>query len=210
MSDRDACTWPEAGDVAWPARGVGGSPILALGRVTAEGDPASETFKAAMRLLAAGVVMVTTRVDGRPWGVTVSSCISVAADPPHVLISLARATASRQSAVDGGRYGVSLLRATHKRLAEVAARPGYAKFIDGLLGSGTVAQAVPVEVGTPVVAGALYHLDCAVAQVVEVCDHTLLIGRVEHVLAGTPQRGRRGQPLVYVERAFRHVGERIQ
>lgn len=203
----DPLTWPEVGEVAWPAGEVARSADAT--RPDAP-EPGIDAFKAAMRLLAAGVVMVTTRVHGRPWGLTVSSCISVAVSPPNVLVSLARATASRHTAVESGRYGVSLLRTSHKRLAEVTARPGTAKFIDGCLGADRIAHGVPAGVATPVVAGALYHLDCLVAQTVEVSDHTLLIGKVEHVLAGAALDGRRGQPLVYVERAFRHLGERIE
>ena len=60
---------------------------------TVDGD----TFKAAMRTLAGGVVIVTTRVEDRPWGLTISSCTSLTLDPPQILISLrASATSSRE------------------------------------------------------------------------------------------------------------------
>ncbi len=62
-------------------------------------DPAAtgfapDAFRHAMRLLAGGVVVVTTRVDGRPWGLTVSACCSLTAAPPRVLVSLDARTAA--------------------------------------------------------------------------------------------------------------------
>ncbi|MGH2970263.1 MAG: flavin reductase family protein, partial [Solirubrobacteraceae bacterium] len=61
------------------------------GRQVLTGGEAA-AFKAAMRVLAGGVVMVTTRVDGRPWGLTISSCCSLSAEPPQLLVSLGSQT----------------------------------------------------------------------------------------------------------------------
>ena len=58
----------------------------------------AEAFKAAMRVLAAGVVMVTARRNDQLYGLTISACCSISASPPRVLISLAE-TASCLPAV---------------------------------------------------------------------------------------------------------------
>jgi flavin reductase (DIM6/NTAB) family NADH-FMN oxidoreductase RutF len=174
-----------------------------------------EAYKAAMRRLAGAVVMVTTRVGGRPWGLTISSCFSLSLEPPQVLVSLRRATASRASAVESGRFGVSFLRAAHAPLAHLGAEAGSAKFIDGFLeGSGPddafVDGALAPALRSPLLAGALHHLDCAVAETFEVADHTLVVGLVEETLAGDDAPGARAGPLVYFERAFHELGEELR
>src|SRR6185436_935371 len=75
-----------------------------------------EAFKAAMRVLAAGVVMVTTWHDDRPWGLTISACCSVAVDPPEILISLRSTTVSCRSILRRDRFGVSILSGRQKGL----------------------------------------------------------------------------------------------
>jgi flavin reductase (DIM6/NTAB) family NADH-FMN oxidoreductase RutF len=57
----------------------------------------ADGFRAAMSRLAAGVVMVTCHVDGKPWGLTVSACCSVSMDPLLLLVSLGSKTASARS-----------------------------------------------------------------------------------------------------------------
>ena len=57
-----------------------------------------------------------------------------------------------------------------------------------------------VNVGvSPAIAGALAHLDCDLAERVQVADHTIFIGRVRE--ARTAAEG--GEPLVYFRRAYR-------
>jgi flavin reductase (DIM6/NTAB) family NADH-FMN oxidoreductase RutF len=51
------------------------------------------TFREAMSFLASGVVVVTASIDGRPWGMTVSSACPVSVDPPTMLVSLNTRTA---------------------------------------------------------------------------------------------------------------------
>jgi flavin reductase ActVB len=172
-------------------------------------------FREAMRSLAAAVVMVTTRVDGRPWGLTISACCSLSAEPPQVLVSLGRRTASRASALATGRFGVSVLGTAHRPLARQCAEVGAPKFIDGFLeGSGpddafVDGNATPAR--TPVVSGALVHLDCAVVDSFEVADHTLVVGLVEGVVPGDADGGgASGEPLLYYARTFRELGDVVE
>ena len=156
-----------------------------------------ETFKSAMRALAGGVVMVIARKDDRLWGLTISACCSISASPPQVLISLADDASCRDAILDTGRFGLSVLRDDQKHLAELGAVPGGPKYVDAFChdaGSGG---------GTTMIAGALVHVDCAVARVFEVSDHTILIGNVEAVVSSR----RRGGPLLYFDRTFHALGK---
>lgn len=158
-----------------------------------------ETFKAAMRSLAAGVVMVVARKDDRLWGLTISACCSISASPPRVLISLADDASCRDAILETRRFGLSVLRDDQKHLAELGAVPGGPKYVDAFCedtGSGRE---------TTMIAGALVHLECSVERVFGVSDHTLLIGDVEAVVA--PDR--EGGPLLYFDRTFHALGERL-
>lgn len=159
-----------------------------------EVDP--DAFKAAMRVLASGVVMVTARKGDRLWGLTVSACCSVSASPPRVLISLARAASCLPAILDTRRFGLSILRADQKGLAELGAAPGAPKYVDAFC------ERAEAE---GMIAGALAHLDCSLLRTVDVADHVLLIGAVERALA--PAELRDPGPLLYFDRTFHRLGE---
>jgi flavin reductase ActVB len=156
-----------------------------------------ETFKTAMRSLAAGVVMVVAQRDDRLWGLTISACCSISASPPQVLISLADDASCREAILDTRRFGLSVLRDDQKHLAELGAVPGGPKYVDAFCDDARSSRR------TTMIAGALVHLDCTVARVFEVSDHTILIGNVEAVVS--PQR--EGGPLLYFDRTFHALGE---
>jgi flavin reductase ActVB len=160
----------------------------------------AEAFKAAMRVLAGGVVMVTARAGDRLWGLTISACCSISASPPRVLISLANSASCLPAVLETRRFGLSILRAGQKPLAELGAVPGGRKEVD--------AFAESPDGKTTMIAGALAHLDCAVDQTFEVSDHTLLIGNVEHAVtaADLEEPG----PLVYFNRTFHRLGDPVE
>jgi flavin reductase ActVB len=164
-------------------------------------DP--EAFKAAMRVLAGGVVMVTARVEDRVWGLTISSCCSITPSPPRILISLARTASALPAILETGRFGVSILRGHQKPLAELGAVPGGPKHVDAFLESRDDRQL------TTMLAGALYHLDCRVEQTFDVADHTLIVGAVEAAIAGREAEGDLSGPLVYFGRTFYTLGRSI-
>ena len=176
------------------------SPEAVLVRGLIEADDAfvdAERFKTAMRAFATGVVIVTVEVDGRIWGLTINSCCSISASPPQVLISLAHGASCREPLLRTRRFGLSVLAAGQRELAELGAVPGGPKYIDAF--SEHPGAEVPATI-----AGALAHLDCSVAETVEVSDHTLVIGLVEHATVGG------GEPLLYFDRSFHRLGDRLE
>ncbi len=158
-----------------------------------------EGFRQAMRLHSGGVVMVTIWIDGRPWGLTISSCCSISAEPPQVLISLGSQTVTCEQVESTGRFGISLLSTRHIELAEVGAATGSPKFVDEYC-----EPAGDIEEGSPQVRDALYHLDCVVRASHQIADHTIFIGSVRETLCET-EPGKL-DPLIYFDRAYREVG----
>jgi flavin reductase ActVB len=158
-------------------------------------DP--EAFKAAMRVLAGGVVMVTARKGERLWGLTISACCSISASPPLVLISLAETASCLPAILDTGRFGLSIMGARQKPLAELGAVPGGRKEVDAFTES--------PDGETTMIAGALAHLDCSVDRTFTVSDHTLIVGAVEHAVTA-PDLEEPG-PLVYFNRTFHRLGD---
>jgi flavin reductase (DIM6/NTAB) family NADH-FMN oxidoreductase RutF len=153
-----------------------------------------------MRVLPVGVVMVTVSVEGRPWGLTVSSCTSLTADPPQILVSLGTRTVTCREIGASGTFGVSVLAADHLAVAMAGAAAGRPKFVDGYCDEPERGSA------SPRVRGSVYHLDCRSVGVHEHADHSIVIGAVTRALA--PPDGP-GEPLIYFDRAFRRVGEHI-
>lgn len=160
-------------------------------------DP--DSFRAAMRLLAAGVVMVTARVESRVWGLTISSCCSISATPPQVLISLATNASCLPAILETRRFGLSILRAHQRPLAELGAVPGARKHVDAFCEQHGAEPSARI-------AGALCHLDCRVEQTFEVADHVLVIGTVEAITRGADAEDDLAGPLLYFNRTFHALG----
>jgi flavin reductase (DIM6/NTAB) family NADH-FMN oxidoreductase RutF len=160
-------------------------PNLSLIETAAPGSPSADEFGDALSALASGVVVVTCRVDGRPWGMTVTAFASVSADPPTVLVSLASSSPAARAIAATGSFAVSILAAEQVALARSCARAGAAKFLD------STADAAR---------GALAHLECTVSETAAVADHTVFFGRVD---AARTASG--GSPLVYHRRAYRRL-----
>jgi flavin reductase ActVB len=160
-----------------------------------------ETFKAAMRALASGVVMVIARKGERLWGLTISACCSISAQPPQVLISLADSASCRDAIIETGRFGLSVLRDNQKDLAELGAVPGGPKYVD------VFCQDNDPGSNAMMIAGALVHVECAVDRTFEVSAHTLFIGNVEEVVSRVD---REGGPLLYFNRTFFELGDPLE
>jgi flavin reductase ActVB len=154
-------------------------------------------FRDAMSLLAAGVVMVTTRIDDRPWGLTVSACCSVSMAPPMLLVSLGATTASARAIEASGSFGVSILGERLIETARFGSARGAPKFIEDFHDTAADERSV-----SPAVAGAISHVDCSVAHAHAVADHVIFLGRVENVIGAH----RHDDPLVYHDRRWHRLG----
>ncbi|WP_369133687.1 flavin reductase family protein [Modestobacter sp. I12A-02662] len=145
-------------------------------------------FAAALRQYAAGVVLLTVRDDIDDVGTTVTSLMSVSADPPLIAIGLAAGGYPAEVLQSVGTGAVTVLAAEHAILASRFASAGRPS-ARHLLGSvpwhrAPVSDAIVLDDG-------LAALDCRVASVVGAGDHVVVLLAVE----GVPALGD-GDPLL--------------
>jgi flavin reductase (DIM6/NTAB) family NADH-FMN oxidoreductase RutF len=149
-----------------------------------------------MSTLASGVVIVTCWLGDRPWGMTVTAFTSVSASPPTVLVSLSADAVGARAITATRRFGVSILDERQLDAARHGSAPGASKFLEPYTGPDDAPSA------SPVVAGALAHLDCELSDALQAADHTLFFGRVDEARTSGD-----GRPLVYFRRAYRTLAD---
>ncbi|MFF5113081.1 flavin reductase family protein [Streptosporangium sp. NPDC000509] len=146
-------------------------------------------FRAALARFPSGVTVVTARGEREgSHGLTVSAFCSVSAEPPLVLVCLARSARTLPAIRESGRFAVSMLRQHHDDVARLFATTALDK-VKGGWGALT-------RDGPPVVPDALFSLECTVHSVLTAGDHEVVIGAVQAYSV------RDGAPLIYYRRAF--------
>ena len=161
--------------------------------VPASSHVSADTFKQAMRRLAAGVTIMTTRHGQVRGGLTATAVCSLSVDPPQLLVCVNRSAAAHALIAEGENLCVNLLAHKHHELATRFAGQtgilGADRFEAGRWGR--------LKTGAPVLEDALASFDCVVTEKVAASTHTIFIGRVVdvHVRAN-------GRPLLYAGGAW--------
>ena len=149
-------------------------------------------FRDAMSELAAGVALVTCRVDGRPWGTTVTAFESVTVEPPTVLVALGSDTRAAAAIAERGCFGINVLAANQVVLAHLASRAGAPKYLEQFTTPGSTGSAAPA------IEGALAQLECVLFDAVDVAGKTVFFA-----LVLTARASGAGSPLLYHRRGYR-------
>lgn len=144
-------------------------------------DPA--TFADALRHYAAGVCLLTVRDDMDDVGTTVSSVMSVSAQPPLVAVGLTAGGYPAEVLHEVGRCALTLLAAGHALVASrfaSAGRPSARHLLESVPwrraeGSGAI-----------VLDDGLAALDCRLDRLVEAGDHVLALLEVQAVPVANP------------------------
>ncbi len=150
-------------------------------------------FIHAMRLLPAGVTIVTAADGRRRNGFTATAVCSVSADPPHLLVCANRETETHGTIIASGHFAVNVLRADQAALADrFAGRTGFegaARFIGG--------PWLRLPSGSPALQDACAVFDCRVVERMPVATHDVIIGQVINVRANGDC-----DALAYVDRFY--------
>ncbi|MBM7846621.1 flavin reductase family protein [Herpetosiphon giganteus] len=155
-------------------------------------DPA--LFRQAMSRFASGVTVITTVVDGQPYGLTVSAFASLSLDPALAIISIDNRSPMRDVLLQAKAFAINILSSDQEALSRHFAGPQKHDWSEIIAGVGHGIA--------PLLDGALANLECGLYQAVDGGDHTIFIGQIEHVTL------RDGSPLLYYRGAYHDLVQR--
>lgn len=150
--------------------------------------PVDDFVRAMARVPGPVTVVTTLDPQGRPWGFTASSFSSLSLRPPLVLVCLDKTASTHGAFVSASHFLVNVLAEGQADVARRFARSGVDRFAAG--------DTRPCELGLPGVPYACARLACSLFQVIDVGDHSILVGRVHSVHTGDDVA------LAYCDRSF--------
>ncbi|MEL6268361.1 MAG: flavin reductase family protein [Chloroflexota bacterium] len=157
-----------------------------------------DDIKAAMRLWASGVTIVTTANDTERIGTTASSFTSVALEPPLVLVCLFKEANATKQIVANQHFAVSILGEPHAGLSgQMAGFKDVPEGEDRFYGYEWFSQ----ETGSPILTDASAWFDCKIHAVHESGTHSIIVGEV----IATGRQEYDPDPLLYYNRGYRQI-----
>ena len=148
-------------------------------------------FRQVLGCFPTGVTVVTTVEGGLPVGMAAGSFFSVSLDPPLVGFCVMTTSNTWPAIERSGSFGVSILADDQTEVCRQLAKKGPDKF-DGVAWS-----PAPVT-GSPLVDGAVAHLDCELEQQHLAGDHWIVVGRVRALELHRNE----AEPLVFCRGGF--------
>lgn len=145
-------------------------------------DIAAADFRAAMRHLVGGVSVITVGQGQDISGMTVSSVSSLSIDPPTLIVAINRSASSWPLLVRDRVFGVNILTADQRDIAERFTGKDGAKGRDRFKG----AIWTTARTGAPLLVDALVAADCEVEEIIERHSHGIVIGRVRDLIVSSP------------------------
>lgn len=157
---------------------------------------AARRFRDVLGRFASGVTVVTGMAGDRPVGLTCQSFSSVSLEPPLVLFVPARTSRAWPLIERSGGFCVNVLAADQVRVSEVMASRGVDKFAG-------VPWLPSRRTGSPIIPGALAHIDCTLHAVHEAGDHWIVVGRVLDLVTPEEEPDRTAEPLLFYRSGYR-------
>lgn len=164
--------------------------------MTAVGPNLTDDFRAAMRLLAATVNILTAGEGPARRGLTATAVCSMSVAPPSMLACVNRFGEAHKAITRTGSFCVNILADDQREVAlrfagqtAPGTTPGTDRFAPYAWSR--------LSTGAPALDGAIVNLDCALASVTETESHSIFIGTVKAVRFGAST-----SPLLYCNRNF--------
>ncbi|MFG1694875.1 flavin reductase family protein [Nonomuraea sp. NPDC049309] len=150
----------------------------------------AESFRRALAVHAAGVVVITAQNDGVPVGMTATSFSSVSLEPPLVSFYVDQSSTTWPWLRSADHFAVNILSADQADLAARFARKGIDRFAPPT-------RWRPGPLGAPLLQDVCAHLVCLPYETADVGDHVLVVGLVADV-----RTHGEGRPLLYHQGRF--------
>jgi flavin reductase (DIM6/NTAB) family NADH-FMN oxidoreductase RutF len=158
--------------------------------------PDAAAFRRAAGRFPAGIVVVSTSLQGTGHAMTVSAFTSVSLDPLLVLFCAEKIARFHDAVLEAGAWSVSVLDEESEKTARWLATRG--RPLAGQLDM--IAHHPGPVTGAPMLDGALAALECRTTAVHDGGDHSIVIGEVVSVT-----EPRDGGPLIYFSGGYRRL-----
>ena len=146
-----------------------------------------DSYRRLIGQFATGVTVVTTNVGGRLHGMTANAVCSLSLEPLQLLVCVDRESNCYRQMQRAEAFGLSILASDQEEISNVFARTTEPTE-NSLLG----VEYRLGSLGQPLIADALAHLECRLADRLDGGDHIIVIG---DVVAG--ERLRDAEPLLF-------------
>jgi flavin reductase (DIM6/NTAB) family NADH-FMN oxidoreductase RutF len=156
-------------------------------------DLPRDVFLSAMRQAASPVCVVTTQSEGQRMALTISSFLSISADPPLISVCINRNSRMCSAMTESGCFGVHLLAHDQAHVADnFAGRPQSGEAYD----FSCVEWIDQSAEGEPFMSGVSVSADCAVVSTTDAGTHRLFIASVRSLTTNDKR------PLLYWNRLY--------
>lgn len=152
----------------------------------------TELFRRTISHFATGVTVITTRHDGRPYGMTASAVTSLSLTPPMLVVCINNRAPTHDAVSGADSFAVNVLARDQQHLAHQFARPAADKFAGVAVEDG--------ELDLPLLAGSLAAFECSVSERMTGGTHTIFSARVVAARASAER-----EPLLYYRGRFGRI-----
>ena len=153
------------------------------GEISIASQVEKELYRRTIGRFATGVTVITTRHDGRNYGMTASAVTSLSLEPPMLLVCVNKRTWVHDAVRGSNVFAVNVLALGQDHIARQFAQPAEDKFAGVPFDDGVL--------GVPVLREALAHFECRVTDRITGGTHTVFLGEV--LAVGATDR----EPLLY-------------
>jgi flavin reductase (DIM6/NTAB) family NADH-FMN oxidoreductase RutF len=162
------------------------------------------SFRRAAGQFPAGIVVVSTRLDGNGHAMTVSAFTSVSLEPRLVLFCAEKIARFHDAVLAAGFWAVCVLDEESEKTARWLATRG--RPLEGQMD--TIAHRPGPLTGAPILDGALAAMECRTTAVHDGGDHSIVVGEVLGVTEPVPVDGAAGGgagPLIHHAGRYRRL-----
>jgi flavin reductase (NADH) len=157
-----------------------------------------DALRLGMRRLAAGVCVISTKVDGQSFAMTASSVTSVSDEPASLLVCINKDTSMQPLLIMGQAFVVNVLSQTQQNVSNLCASRGD---VEERFSVGDWQQG---HNDTPYLADAQASFFCRVDNDKYLYGtHQIVIGRLEKVMVSDEKV----DPLIYVDGAYAAINK---
>jgi flavin reductase (DIM6/NTAB) family NADH-FMN oxidoreductase RutF len=162
------------------------------------------SFRRAAGQFPAGIVVVSTRLDGNGHAMTVSAFTSVSLEPRLVLFCAEKIARFHDAVLAAGFWAVCVLDEESEKTARWLATRG--RPLEGQMD--TIAHRPGPLTGAPILDGALAAMECRTTAVHDGGDHSIVVGEVLGVTEPVNEDGAAGGragPLIHHAGRYRRL-----